>query len=227
MGLISRLKRISPDKIEAYIASVSSPERILPVLLDELANKVTQAAKAEAKALTAVRSAHRKLDESSGRAARMTRGAQMALQAGDTDLARRAIAAQIETESEIEIRDHALDTSESAYQNARSVRMNLQTIAKDLRLRREELISRARNAKSTEKVQEINNDALANSRSILDEVARMEDRVRQDEAQTDLGNEITRTLGPEFSEMQNHELQSSDEITSRLQQLSEDINKEN
>ena len=95
MGRIDRLKTVTMARIEAFLASLEKPETVLPQLVREMADAVAEAARAEAKALTAVKADRRRVDAASGRVTRFDKGANLALNAGQVDMARQAIAAQI------------------------------------------------------------------------------------------------------------------------------------
>ena len=62
MGRISQLKTITKSRIEAFLASLEKPETILPQLMREMEEKLKEAARAEVKALSAVKADRRRLD---------------------------------------------------------------------------------------------------------------------------------------------------------------------
>ncbi|MHC4434411.1 MAG: hypothetical protein ACYTBS_21430, partial [Planctomycetota bacterium] len=78
MGRISRLKTITKSRIEAFLASLETPETVLPQLMREMAEKVKEAARAEAKALSAVKGDRRRLDAGLGKIVRFKEGAVLA-----------------------------------------------------------------------------------------------------------------------------------------------------
>jgi len=126
MGLIKRLNRITLARIEAFLASVETPERLLPQIERELADRIGAAVNAEAKALTAVRADRRRLDEAAGRVLRFQQGARLAVDAGDDATAREALAAQLRAEEAVAARQKAQETAESALAEAGRVRRQLQ-----------------------------------------------------------------------------------------------------
>ena len=216
MGLISRLKRITIGKIESFLDSIEHPEVILPQLIEELQEKVRQAANAEAKALTAVKASHRKLDEASGRAERMRKGAELAISGADYDTARKAIAAQMEAEEQIARLTETVNTAELAHSAAREVRINLTGDLEILKIRKDEIIARARAAKQRVKLAQVTEN---NSQEILDIVARMEDKVVEKETEADVIDQVNRLLGTDIDKYAIDELQRNDEIQRRLDEL--------
>ena len=93
MGLLKRLRRITKARIEAFLDSVETPELVLPRLVAELGEKVQEAANAEAKSIGATKGAQRKLDEATGRATRLQRGAKLAIDVGDEEYRSRLVGA--------------------------------------------------------------------------------------------------------------------------------------
>lgn len=229
MGLISRLKRITRGRIEAFLDSVEDPELVLPQLVDELADQVRQAGAAEAKALSAVKSAQRKLDEASGRAARLQRGAELAVQADRMNMARQALAAHMEAERDVQAKQAVVDSAESAHRDANSVRCQIQAQLKDLRTRRDEIIARARAARQKKdllKTAAKSIDAEPDAKSILAEVARMEELVDHAEAQVEVADDLRQALGPTFPDERARNLERDAEVRTRLEALKAKLGRE-
>ena len=219
MGLISRLKRITRGRIEAFLDAVEKPEVVLPQLITEMAAKLKQAANAEAKALTAVKGAQRKCDEADGRTARMAKGSELALKAGELDTARQALAAQLQAEREMESLTRSLQTAQIAYDEAKLVRRCLKRDLDDLRRRKDEIIRRARAASAGGQRTAQQLTLLDDGRNILDTVARMEDKVEHDESIAAAGSELNRILGPGLVDRRLEELANDREVDKRLDEL--------
>jgi phage shock protein A len=221
MGLIDRLRRITRARIEAFLDTVETPETVLPQLVEELGDKVEDAARAEAKALSAVKAAQRRLDEATGRADRMERGARLAMRQKDEETARKALAAQIESERKAETCRRELEGTEKAYREAGAVRRQLQQDLEDLRSRSRELIARSRRA-HIRKDQSLASGA-SKDESILDAVARMEARVDEMEAEVEVADEVAQTLGASFELERVEQLERDAEVEERLRQLQGEI----
>src|SRR3989339_957058 len=146
MKRINRLKSITKARIEAFLGSLEKPEIIFPQLLKELADKVAEAGKAEAKALSAVKADQRRLDAAIGKTKRFEEGSQLAVKAGDIQTARQAIAAQIKAEKEQSQVRGSLEFSESAYNSAKSARQQHQHALDELKLKKEQIIARAKSS---------------------------------------------------------------------------------
>ena len=225
MGLLKRLRRITKARIEAFLDSVETPELVLPRLVAELGEKVQEAANAEAKSMGATKGAQRKLDEATGRATRLQRGAKQAVDAGDEETARRGIAAQIEAERDVERCRLALERAERAYREASEVRKQLQWELGDLQKRKKEILSRAREARlKTESLQGAAGP-IQDGRSILDEVARMEAALDDREAEVRVREEINSELRPPARDETLRRARRDEEVESRLDDIRRELEK--
>ena len=224
MGRINQLKTITKSRIEAFLASLERPETVLPQLLKELAEKVQEATRAEAKALSAVKADLRRLDAAQGKITRFQQGAALAIKAGETDTARQAIAAQIQAEKEADKCRDNLSLSQAAHSSATAVRSQLQQNLKDLKLRKGEILSRSREIKARQSFTQALSDLSSHAgKSILDAVAKMEADVDEAEAQIKIQNEITQTLGVCFPYERIEVLESDAEVEQRLNELKKKI----
>ena len=220
MGRISQLKTITRSRIEAFLASLEKPEIILPQLIREMEEKVKEAARAEAKALSAVKGDRRRLDTGLGKVIRFKEGAVLAVKANKIDTARQAIAAQIQAEKEVEKCRNDLAISESAYNSASQVRKQLRQNLKELKLKKNDIIERSREIRReqsfNEKLDSLSSDA---GKNILDMVARMESKIDEAEAEIEIADEITRTLGISFPYERVKVLESDAEVDRRLDEI--------
>lgn len=224
MGRISRLKTITKPRIEAFLASLEKPEIILPQLMREMEEKVRETARAEAKALSAVKGDRRRLDAGLGKVIRFKEGAVLAVKAGEIDTARQALAAQIQAEKEVEQRRNDLVISESAYNSASQVRKQLRENLKELKLKKNDILERSKEIRRERSFNEkLDSFSSGTSKNILDMVARMESKVDEAEAEMDIQDEITRTLGVSFPYERVKVLESDAEVDRRLNEIKEQI----
>ncbi|KPK39962.1 MAG: hypothetical protein AMJ65_10980 [Phycisphaerae bacterium SG8_4] len=220
MGRISRLRTITKSRIEAFLASLEEPEIILPQLIREMEENLKEATRAEVKALSAVKADRKRLDAGLGKVGRFEKGATLAVKAGEIDTARQAIAAQIQAEKEVEKCKDSLANSESAYNSANQACAQLRQNLKDLRLKKDEMLSRSREIRRAQSLNKKENSlSKRKSQSILDTVARMEIMVDEAEAEVDLQNEITQTLGVSFPYERVRVLESDAEVDRRLKEM--------
>lgn len=212
MKLIQRLKRITMGRIEAFLDSVEKPEYILPQLIREMSNQVNATANAEAKALGAVKGSQRRFDETAGRLHRLTEGASLAANANELDLARQAIAAQIQAEQDLQKCRTDLEKAQLAYQDASDARKQLMDNLNELKRRKDELITRSHQVK-------VQSQSNAETGDILDTVARMEAKIEVVQAESEIRNEISKTLGLSLDDRQLKKLEQNAEVQRRLDEI--------
>ena len=224
MGRISRLKSITRSRIEAFLASLEDPEVILPQLIKEMEDRAREASRAEAKALSAVKGDRRRLDTALGRVIRFKEGAVLAVEVDEIDTARQAIAAQIQAEKEVEKCRNDLAVSESAYNSAGQVRRQLRQNLIELRLKKNDILTRSREIRSqkssNKKLGDLSRDA---SKNILDIVAKMESKIEEAEGEIEIKDEIARTLGVSFPYERVKVLESDAEVDRRLTEIKRNI----
>ncbi len=186
--------------------------------------QVQETARAEAKALSAVKGDRRRLDTGLGKVVRFTDGAVLAAKANEIDTARQAIAAQIQAEKEVEKCRNDLAISESAYNSASQVRKQLRQNLRELKLKKNDILERSREIRRelslNEKLDSLSSGA---GKNILDVVARMESQVDEAEAEIGIRDEITRTLGISFPYERVKVLESDAEVDRRLDEIKGEI----
>jgi len=224
MGRIERLKTITGRKIEAFLASLENPETVMPQLVREMADTVGEAARAEAKALTAVKADRRRLDAANGRVDRFLNGAKLALKAGERETARQAVAAQIEAERDVERCRDSLARSEAAYESASHVRQQLRDQLSEFKWRRQDILARVHILRQQQFPH--GHRPLqpgARTRRILDAISRIEVQVEEEEAKLEIRDQIQQTLGVAFQHERAVELESDAEVDRRLEALRNEI----
>jgi phage shock protein A len=173
-GLVSRLRRITVPRINAFLETVEDPEAIFPQLVREMQNTIADVVKAEAKAAAALKADQRRLDESTGRSIRLAKGAELALRQGMESLAREALAEQVKADRISEDLRDALERSEAALLEARELRRYMEDQFEELKQRKREILARARSAKRTSGTYRSTDRIRATGAAILDEVSRMQ-----------------------------------------------------
>ena len=216
MGVMDRLKRVTLGRIEAFLRTVEDPETVLDQLVSELEQRVVFAADSGRKARAAQGSAQRRLDESEGRQMRMARGARLALQQGDEQTAREALAQQIASEREIARQQKALRQSEEAADQAVLVHLQLDRELRELREKRELLLNRVLAAKRI-RAAGVPGTLDARRTGLLDAVARMEMRVQESETQVEARREVSRRVTSLEGRLR--ELTHESEVNRRLDEI--------
>jgi len=227
MGRIAKLKRLTMARIEAFLASLERPEDVIAALVAEMTQKLAEAAKAQAKAATAVEADRRRVDAATGRAIRLEKGATVAIKSGEVDVARQAIAAQIKAEHDLTDCQNRLEVSESAMRSARDVRLQLQDNLQELKRHKKEILSRIRVAQAKQGLAAKHTTfPRDDDRSILDFVARMEADLEEEEARIEIHNHVERTLGLTFEQERVKEFEADEEVERRLNELKKQLKEE-
>ncbi len=219
MGILKRIRRITTAKVESFLARAEDPEQMFPQLVTEMEEQVRSSTDAEAKAMAAVRSAERSLDEVKQRVSRLADGAENAIDAADDALAREAIEAQVALEKDQESREEALDRARRVYDEARQARLDIQSRLEELKGKRDEIITRSRVLKTQQKVQQSLAAPTASSGSILDAVAAMEGKLQEQEAEIEVRREAVSGGANASLERRLDGLEKDSEVEKRLEAL--------
>jgi phage shock protein A len=190
MSLVRRIRRITTARVEAFLSGIEDPELLFPQLLKEMEEQVRAATEAEAKAMATVKLARRELDDARQRVERLGTGALHAMKQSDEATAREAVEAQIEAEKLVERRDQAVERAEAVHAQARDVRERTASQLDDLRARKDEILNRARLAKTQKSIEKTVQGKVVSTGSILDAVEKLERRVEADEAELEVRREM-------------------------------------
>lgn len=190
MSILGRMKRVTTGKLEVFLSRAENPEVVFPQLLREMEDQVRAATEAEAKAMASAKAAARDLEQTVDKLDKMVKGAQSALKQGDEATAREAIEAQLKLEAEKTRREAALGVAEDAHAAARAAREETQNQLREIRAKKDELLTRARVAASQEKIQRTVSGPVTSTGSILDAVAAIEAKVEEKEASLEVRREL-------------------------------------
>lgn len=191
MSIFKRLHRITLGRIEAFLDRAEDPEKVFPVLVQEMEDQLKAATEAEAKAMAAQKSAQRDLKRQQDKVERFGRGASLALQKEDEETARMSVEAQIEAEKMFGICQQNVDIATDALDHASAARKKMQQQLDELRAKKDEILTRARVAKAQQKIQRTVSGYIGSSDSILDSVARLEASVEEAEAELEIQGNLT------------------------------------
>ena len=223
MGLIQRIRRLTVAHIEEFLNTVEDPEVIFPQLVREMEDQVRAAVSAETKALAASKAAEREAANTRQKLDRMVRGAEVAVEKGDDKTARDAVKAQIALESNLSVQDDAVARAGRAFEDAKSARMQIEEQLNELRTKKNEIITRARVAKTQQKIEKTVSGRATSTASILDTVERMEGKVEETEAELEIRRGMDKGGATPSLERRLDELERDSEIEKRLAELKKRI----
>ena len=153
MGLISRLKRITGARIDAFLDGIEDPSAVYPQLLRELDQHAQSAQTAVRKAAQAVEAAQRRIDESEGRRLRYQRGAKLALDQGDEETSREALRACLQLDEDLAGHQKEHARSEEAHREAAELAARLEAELRRLREQKDEILERAHLAQAEAEIE--------------------------------------------------------------------------
>lgn len=190
MNLIKRMMRISNAHIESFLSSVEDPEKIFPQLIREIEEQVGKAVESEAHALTALKLAERTQQTAQSNVERMLAGAELALKNNDEKTAREAIAAQLDLEKALKLKTQTCERTKENYENTRTVRIQIRKKLDETRAKQDEILTRARAAKTQQSIEKTLHSPSHSSDSIIDAIERLENKVEQTEAELAVEREM-------------------------------------
>ena len=227
MGLITRIRRITLSRIEYFLNSVEDPEVLFPQLVREMEDQVRAAVSAETKALAACKAAERDAAQTRRKLERMARGAEIAVGKGDNETARDAVRAQIALESDLKIQEDAITRAQRAYEDAHSARIQIEEQLEELRTKKNEILTRARIAKTQRKIERTVSGTAGSASSILDAVVSLESKVDEAEAEVEIRRGMDKSRATPSLERRIEELERNEEIEKRLAELKKKIGNPN
>ena len=223
MGLIQRIRRLTVARIENFLNTVEDPEVIFPQLVREMEDQVRAAVSAESKALAALKATERDAGNIRQKLNRMIRGAEIAVEKGDNETARNAVKAQIALESDLKVQDDAVVRSRRAHEDARAARLQIEEQLEELRTKKNEILARARVAKTQQKIEKTVSGRTSSAASILDAVMRLENKVEEAEAELEIRRGMDKGGVAPSLERRLDELERDSEIEKRLAELKKRI----
>jgi phage shock protein A len=220
MGLYKRIHRVTIGRISALLERVEDPEIVLPQLLREMEQQVGKATAQEASAAAAVKRLEVHIERTRERIDSLGRGAAQAMKQGREDVAREALGAQIDAEGELANLDATLASLQASHQSAVASRRQVQQQFDELRARKQALLTRAALARTRQNIQQSVGGTTVSGESILDAVARLEERVEEAEAQVEVGSRLAGDgrIGPSLA-YSLAQLDQQEKIEQRLAQL--------
>jgi len=223
MSVMGRMKRIGSGTVERFLARVEDPELVFPQLIREMEDHLRAVTEGEAKASAAMKTAEAELDKSRLRLEGRQRGAETALRAGDETLAREAVASQLRLERDLQRAADAATAARTAWEAARAGHTELCEQLAELRAKKEEILARARLARSREKIQKSVFGPASSGQSLLDAVSRMEQNLSEREAALSLRRGIEADPGEPSLSRRLSALDEESEVDRRFAALREQL----
>ena len=223
MSFFQRIHRLTVARIEAFLSTVEDPEILYPQLLREMEDKVREATEAEASVMASVKTTQREMEQLKTKIERMRKGSELAMAKGDEATARDALSAQIKLEADLNRREEQLPRLQQAVEDARNSRKEIQSQLTEMRDKKDEIISRARVAKTQKKISKTVHGKAGSASSLLDSVSQLESKVEETEAQIEIQREMTGEGGGGSLDKRLKDLEKSVDVDDRLAALKKKV----
>jgi phage shock protein A len=189
MGLFDRIWRVIRANLNDLIGKMEDPEKILEQTVLDMQNDLIQLRQAVAQAIATQKRTERQASQARTNSDEWYRRAQLALQKGDENLAREALARRkgyVETASAMEAQ---LTQQSTIVTQLKQNMMKLEGKISEAKTKKDMYIARARSAKASEQLNEMLN--RVGTGSAMNAFERMEDKVLQLEAKSEAIAELT------------------------------------
>ena len=223
-GFMKRVRRLTLAKIDAFLDGAENPEEVFPQLVKEMRQECQKAIEAEATAVAAQKRRQQEYDETKAELDKWANRAELAVKDSDDGLARTALENQIAAEKRLQTQQHSLDIAGRAADQARGAREDLHDKVETLERKRGEILARARAAKQQTEVQKVLAGIEAGSgASILEAVARMEEKVAEAEARAGAYGDIAADVSGGDTEAKFKDLERKQSVEERLADLKKKV----
>lgn len=198
MGLLARIGQLVRANVTAAIAQAEDPEQVLDRTLMEMQEDLTRLRQAVAQAIATQKRTERQREAASVTAQDWYRRAQQALDAGDEDQARAALARRQPYQDQADRLTEQWQTQRTMVNQLRTNLRELEERLLETRAKRDLYVARARSAIATQRMQE----TLATLDRPQNALERMESRVLELEAQAGIGSAQLDPVEQAFSSLE-------------------------
>ncbi|MCP3030571.1 PspA/IM30 family protein [Halobacillus sp. A1] len=218
----NRVKTVVGAELNSMLDKAEDPVKMLEQFMRDMENDIRDAETAVAKQIANEKMLKRKYDDAQALADKRMKQAEKAMEAGNEDLARRALE---DKNSQQQQADQFKTSYERAEQDSANLRKKLDEMKKEyqeMKLKKDSLKARAESAQTRTKMNRtMSSIGSDESRQGFD---RMEERVMQYEAEAETSEDLSqsnRSLDDEFEE-----IDKNDSVDDELAELKKKMNKE-
>ncbi|HLS08236.1 PspA/IM30 family protein [Lentibacillus sp.] len=208
-----RVSTVVSSELNAMLDKAEDPVKMLDQFIRDMESDIREVESAVAKQIANEKMLKRKADDAQAKVEKRQKQAEQAVEAGDDDLAKRALEDKAEQEKQAEL----LQTSwEQASKDSQELRTKLDEMKKEykqMKLKKDSLQARAESAKTKAKMNRTM--STISSDESKKGFERMEEKVLQYEAEADTSDDLsyeTRSLDEEFDKLNNDQSEVDDEL---------------
>lgn len=220
MAIFSRIADILKANINDLIDRAENPEKMVKQIIIDMEEQLTQATQALGQAMASEKQAQRQLENAKKSSQEWEQKAKMALQAGNQDLARRALESKVNIDKNVEQFQTSFD---QIHMQVAQMRDNVQVLRSKLdeaRARQNMLIARSRMADAQKGI--ATSLSGANSSSAFSKLEKMERKIEGKEAEAAAFSELAgenNATQDEFAD-----LEKNAAVDAELQRLMNEMN---
>lgn len=215
MGVFQRIGDILKANINDLIDRAEDPEKMVKQIILDLQKEVSQSTQALGKAMASQRIAERQYQTAQKTSADWEAKAKVALNAGDTELAKRALANKVKADQDIESCKQMYDTITTQTDAIRDQVEALKAKLDEAKSRQAMLLARSQMAKTQKNLAQ--SMGGLNASSSLDKFNRMEEKIAQQEAEAAAFSDIAGTSNKDADTFE--KLENDAKVDAELQRL--------
>ena len=215
MGVFQRIGDILKANINDLIDRAEDPEKMVKQIILDLQKEVSQSTQALGKAMASQRIAERQYQTAQKTSADWESKAKVALNAGDTELAKRALANKVKADQDVESCKQMYDTITTQTDAIRDQVEALKAKLDEAKSRQAMLLARSQMAKTQKNLAQ--SMGGINTSSSMDKFNRMEEKIMQQEAEAAAFAEISGNSNADTKSFE--QMEADTKVDAELQRL--------
>jgi phage shock protein A len=201
VGILDRISTILRSNVNAMLDAAEDPEKMIDQIIRDQADGIRQARSQVAEMIAEEKRLKSEVEENDKLADQWGRKAELALTRGTEDLAREALRRQKDYEENESVYRGQWTSQQEAVEKLKTALRNLEAKYEETKRQRDVLIARSRRARTQVQIQKVS--ASLNVTDPTAELARMEDRIRRQEALAEAQEELEGdTFDKRFQELE-------------------------
>ncbi|MDD5947259.1 MAG: PspA/IM30 family protein [Oscillospiraceae bacterium] len=195
MGIFSRISDILKANINDLLDKAEDPEKLVKQIINDMQKELTKSTQALGKAVASERMVEKQYRNACAVSASWENRAKAALKAGDTELAKKALASKVKADEDVANYREMYETISNQTEAIRNQVEVLKAKMQEAKSREAMLIARSQMADTTKELAQSLGGIDTNSG--FDKLAKMEERIERKEAEASAFAEIAGSGKPE------------------------------
>ncbi len=221
MGIFNRIGDIIKSNVNDLIDRAEDPEKMVKQIIIDMQKELKKATEALGKAKASERLAKRQYDNAVAVSADWESKAKSALQAGDTELAKKALAKKVKADEDVSNYKEMYDTISTQTEAIANQVETVKSKLEEAKSRQAMLIARSQMADTKKNL--ASSLGGINSSSASEKFSRMEDKIVRKEAEADAFSDIAGTNSDDESD-EFEKIQTDSKVDAELQRLMAEMN---